>query len=297
LVNFTNDSVLTIADSASGVRHDAPVRIVSLCPSLTELVFDLGRGADLVGITEYCVHPADGVGAIEKVGGTKTPDSARIVALHPDIVLFNEEENRREDEAELAAAGLACLTTFPKDSLETADMVRTSGAALERRDAAERIALDIERRTQVVRERARTARPVRFAYLIWRKPWMSVNRDTFAHALLAQAGGVNVFAGAATRYPEIELAELRAGEPELVLLCTEPFPFAEKHALELAQATGLAPERFVIADGEYLSWHGSRTPDGVDYAAGLLDAVREGARRRCACRARTSARAGPTCRA
>lgn len=250
------------------------MRIVSLCPSLTELVFDLGRGADLVGITEYCVHPADKVGAIEKVGGTKTPDNARIAALAPDVVLLNEEENRREDEAALSAAGLACLTTFPKDSLETAEMVRTIGAALERPDEAERIARDIEERTRAVRARAAGARPVRFAYLIWRKPWMSVNRDTFAHALLAQAGGVNVFADAATRYPEIGLEELLAGEPDLVLLCTEPFPFAAKHVEELAQATGLSPERFVIADGEYLSWHGSRTPDGIDYAAGLLDAVR-----------------------
>jgi ABC-type Fe3+-hydroxamate transport system substrate-binding protein len=250
------------------------VRIVSLCPSLTELVFDLGRGADLVGITEYCVHPADRVSAIEKVGGTKTPDNARIAALAPDLVLLNEEENRREDAAALAAAGLRCLTTFPKDALETAGMVRAIGAALARPAEAERIARDIEARTHAVRARARGARTVRFAYLIWRKPWMSVNADTFAHALLAQAGGVNVFADRATRYPEITLAELVAGEPELVLLCTEPFPFAAKHVDELARETGLARERFVIADGEYLSWHGSRTPAGIDYAAGLIAAVR-----------------------
>ena len=181
------------------------MRIVSLCPSLTELVFDLGRGDELVGITEYCVHPRDQVGAVEKVGGTKTPDVRRIAALKPDWILMNEEENRVEDARTLQAAGLRCHVSFPRDALETAEMVRDLGAALDARCEAERIAQDIERRTQRVRDAARAAPPVRFAYLIWCKPWMSVNKDTFAHALLAQAGGQNVFGERDERYPEIKL--------------------------------------------------------------------------------------------
>lgn len=254
------------------------MRIVSLCPSLTELVFDLGLGDDLVGITEYCVHPAEGVARVESVGGTKTPDVERIVELRPDIVLFNEEENRREDEEALSAAGLSCLTTFPRNSLETADMVRTIGKALQREDAAEAIALDIEERTSRVLADAAGHAPVRWTYLIWRKPWMTVNADTFASAMLDQAGGENVFAEHDVRYPEITIDELRAARPELVLLCTEPFPFADKHVDELVQATGFERERFVLADGEYLSWHGSRTPAGVDYAAGLISACRSRSR-------------------
>ena len=250
------------------------MRVVSLCPSLTELVFDLGLGASLVGITEYCVHPADGVRAVEKVGGTKTPDVARIAALEPDLVLLNEEENRREDAEALAAAGVPCHVSFPRDALETAAMVRDIGAALGRQADAERIARDIEQRTARVRADARGAREVSWAYLIWRKPWMSVNADTFAHALLAQAGGRNVFAERAERYPTVTVEELAAADPDLVLLCSEPFPFEEKHARELSEATGLPLERFVLADGEYLSWHGSRTPAGVDYAASLIDAAR-----------------------
>ncbi|MFN0243914.1 MAG: helical backbone metal receptor [Planctomycetota bacterium] len=250
------------------------MRIVSLCPSLTELVFDLGRGADLVGVTEYCVHPAQGVREIEKVGGTKTPKVERIVALAPDLVLLNEEENRREDADELAARGVRCLSTFPRECAGTADMVRTIGAALERAGDAQRIALAIETRAARVRERARGLAPVSFAYLIWRKPWMSVNRDTFAHALLSQAGGANVFGGLATRYPEISLEDLRSAAPRLVLLCTEPYPFARKHVEELASATGWPESCFVIADGEYLSWHGSRTPDGIDYAEKLIASAR-----------------------
>jgi len=250
------------------------MRIVSLCPSLTELVYDLGRGDDLVGITKFCIHPADRVASVEKVGGTKDPKVDRIIELAPDVVLFNEEENRRADYDALEAGGVRCLNTFPKDSLETADMVRVIGDALERTECAESIAKDIEAHTARVRAAAQGARPVTWAYLIWREPWMTVNRDTFAHALLEQAGGVNVFADRETRYDTITLKDLAAADPELVLLCTEPFPFKDSHADELAELTGLPRERFVIADGEYLSWHGSRTPDGIDYAAQLLDTAR-----------------------
>ena len=246
------------------------MRIVSLCPSLTELVFDLGLGGSLAGITRWCVHPAEGVKQIEKVGGTKDPDVARIAALAPDLVLVNEEENRAEDAAALRAAGLALHASFPRTVQETADMVRSIGAAVQRPAEAERIARDIKARAARARAAAAGAPPVRFAYLIWRKPWMAVNRDTFAHALLALAGGRNVFGERAERYPEISAGDLAAADPELVLLSTEPFPFTEKHAAELAAASGLSPERLRIADGEYLSWHGSRTPDGIDYAAGLI---------------------------
>jgi ABC-type Fe3+-hydroxamate transport system substrate-binding protein len=249
------------------------VRIVSLCPSLTELVFALGRGDELVGVTDYCVHPAEGVAAVEKVGGTKTPKVARIVELAPDIVLLNEEENRIEDAQALEAHAVRCLNTFPKDALETAAMVRTIGAALQRDEAAERIALDIETRAKRVADAARGRREVSWAYLIWRKPWMSVNRDTFASALLSLAGGRNVFGDAPTRYPEIRIEELVAADPQLVLLCTEPFPFEARHIDELCTLTGWPRSRFRIADGEYLSWHGSRTPAGIDYAASLIDSV------------------------
>ena len=251
------------------------MRIVSLCPSLTELVFDLGRGEQLVGITDYCVHPADRVGAIEHVGGTKTPDVARIAELAPDMVLLNEEENRSEDAEALRAADIRCHASMPRDTQETAAMVRSIGAELGAADAAEAIALDIERRAARVRGEAADVPDVPFAYLIWRKPWMTVNRDTFAHALLTLAGGSNVFAQEPERYPEIEAAELARRGAKLVLLCTEPFPFEQKHMIELAQTTGLPRERFAIADGEYLSWHGSRTPDGIDYASGLIEGARE----------------------
>ena len=246
------------------------MRIVSLCPSLTELVYDLKRGDELVGITEYCIHPAERVKTVEKVGGTKNPNVERIAALAPDIVLFNEEENRREDEAALSEAGVHCLTTFPRDCEGTAEMVEIIGASLERSEEAARIAADIRARTKRVVAAAKDRAPVTWAYLIWRKPWMSVNADTFTHALLCQAGGLNVFADTEARFPTVTTEELASHDPDRIFLCTEPFPFEEKHITELAEATGLPRERFQVADGEYLSWHGSRTPDGIDYAERLI---------------------------
>src|ERR671929_132415 len=130
------------------------MRIVSLCPSLTELVFDLGRGDDLVGRTKFCVHPAGRVDRVESVGGTKNPKVARIVELAPDMVLLNEEENRREDAEALAAAGVRCHVSFPRDAASTARMVRDIGALLGRPAEGERIAADIERRSAGGRQRA-----------------------------------------------------------------------------------------------------------------------------------------------
>lgn len=246
------------------------MRIVSLCPSLTELAFDLGRGDELVGRTKFCVHPADRVGAVEKVGGTKNPKIERIIELAPDLVLLNEEENRREDAEALEAAGLRCHVSFPRNATETAAMVRSIAAALDAEPEGERIAADIEARHRRVAEAARGRDPVRFAYLIWRNPWMTVNDDTFVSSLLGDAGGRNAFADRPERYPTIAADELAAADPELVLLSTEPFPFKPSHADELSALTGLGRERFHIVDGELLSWHGSRTPAGIDYAEQVI---------------------------
>ncbi|MDH3254456.1 MAG: helical backbone metal receptor [Acidobacteriota bacterium] len=257
-----------------------PVRIVSLCPSLTELIFDLGRGRDLVAITDYCVRPAIGTAGIEKVGGTKTPAVERIIALAPDLVLLNDEENCIEDARALAQAGLSCLSTLPRNPTETAAMVRSVGRAVERTESAEKIAREIESRAARVADRADSHKPVRFAYVIWRKPWMTVNGDTYAHSLLALAGGINVFEQHRDRYPELSSRDLAVARPAVVFLGSEPFPFDQEHARELAQVTDLAPSCFVLADGELLSWHGSRTAQGIDYAARLIEEARTTSRGR-----------------
>lgn len=246
------------------------MKIVSLCPSLTELVFDLGLGDALVGRTKFCVHPEGRVDAVEKVGGTKNPKIERIVELAPDLVLMNDEENRKEDASALAAAGLRIHSSMPRTASETAAMVRAIGVALGRSREAESIAADIERRADRVRRDAVKYPPVRYACLIWREPIMTISDDTFIAGLLSLAGGQNVFATRPDRYPVITATDLHDADPLLILLPSEPFPFQEKHVEELATLTRLPRERFRLADGELLSWHGSRTPRGIDYAESLL---------------------------
>src|SRR5690606_20456253 len=153
---------------------------------------------------------------------------------------------------------------------ETAEMVRSIGAALEREREADRIAAAIEAGAARVREAAKGRPPVRYAYLIWRRPWMTVSDDTFIASLLALPGGVNVFGDAPERYPEITAAALAAAAPDRVFLSSEPFPFKEAHADELAEASGLPRSVFRFVDGELLSWHGSRTIAGIDYAERVL---------------------------
>lgn len=258
--------------ASSPPRH--ALRLVSLCPSITELLFDLGAGEALVGRTKFCIHPAGGVRAVEKVGGTKNPKVERIIELAPDVVFMNAEENRAEDAQALEAAGLVVHASLPRTAADTAQMVREIGAATGRSEAAEGIAREIEARAARVQAVARGRPAVRFAYLIWRDPWMSASADTYVSELLGLAGGVNVFAAAAARYPVITPQELRAASPDVVLLSSEPFPFRAGHADELAGLSALPRERIRLVDGELLSWHGSRTPRGIDYAEEIIDASR-----------------------
>lgn len=227
-----------------------------------------------MGRTKFCIHPQPGVQSVEKVGGTKNPKIDRIVELSPDLVLLNEEENRIEDAEALAAAGVPCHVSMPRDVSETASMVRSIGSAVGRGSAAEVIATDIETRAARVSRTAATGPPVSFAYLIWRDPLMSLNSDTFVSAMLSLPGGRNVFADELDRYPEISSERLGVSNPDRVFLSSEPFPFSEAHADEISADTGLPRDRFRLVDGEMLSWHGSRTPAGIDYAEMLIREAR-----------------------
>jgi len=244
------------------------MRLASLCPSLTELAFLLGRGDDVIAITTYCEEPADRVTDIETIGGTKDPDTDRLVALAPDLVLLNREENRREDADALAAAGLALHVSYPRTVEDARDLVLDLGRVLDADAAARELADAIDAE---IAAHGLPTDPVPFAYLIWRKPFMAADSASYVSAVCERVGGRNVFAaapGAEAGYPSFDAAELAALDPAVVLLSSEPFPFAEKHRVELAEATGLPLERFVLADGKDLSWHGSRT------AAGLREARR-----------------------
>ena len=244
-----------------------PGRIVSLVPSLTEAVCILGRGDRLVGVTRFCTEPADIVGGLPKVGGTKNPDLARIIELRPELVLVNAEENRAEDFQTLSAAGLILFVSFPRDLESAAASLQRLGAVLDTSEIADHIAADLRQ------ARLHTTATVRVFCPIWRKPWMSFNRDTYPHDVLSCAGAHNICAEFAERYPIVELPEIATFDPEVVLLPDEPYPFAERHRrflFDLRETSAWRNDRVHFVDGKMLFWYGPRTAQGVRYLRELL---------------------------
>jgi ABC-type Fe3+-hydroxamate transport system substrate-binding protein len=244
------------------------MRLVSLCPSLTETLFRLGLGASLVGRTKFCVEPHGAIEAVERVSGTKNPKLERIVALRPDLVLMNEEENRREDAEALRAAQISVLSTFAKDVPGAIESVRQLGRAIGAEGQALQLAQALEQRADEVATRAMQRPKVRFAYLIWRKPYMAAARGTYIDGLLSLAGGENVVADPGSRYPEIDTAAL--DHADAILLSSEPFPFTSRHREELHEETAIPAARIHLVDGQQLSWHGARTLEGLAYAERLF---------------------------
>ena len=233
------------------IRLDAPPRrIVSLVPSQTELLADLGLDAEVVGVTRFCVHPAAWKTEKTIVGGTKNVNIERVRALRSDLVLSNLEENTRADVEKLDAFAPVFVTDV-RDVPGALEMICTVGRLTERDVRAERLAAEIKAGFAKL-EKARVRRA---AYLIWREPYMSVGGDTFIHDVLERGGFENVF-GARRRYPEVTLEEIVAARPDVVLLSSEPYPFGEKHIEEIHATLPTLDVRLV--DGELFSWYGSR---------------------------------------
>ncbi len=228
------------------------MRLVSLVPSLTELLFWLGAGQAVVGRTRFCTEPAGLVESVEAVGGTKNPDVDRIAALGPDIVIANREENRREDVETLAARGLRVLVTDIVD-LESAERV-----VLELGELVGQLRRAQELVEQIEEARA-GARPTgaRVFVPVWRRPLLGLGRDTFGHAMIAAGGGTNVLAARA-RYPAVTLEEVRTLAPTLILLPDEPYRSGPQHIPEFES---VAPAQ--VVDGKLLWWYGPRTPSAI----------------------------------
>lgn len=244
------------------------MKLVSLCPSITKLLVDLDLGQYLVGVTPYCIHPAAVVDAVEKVGGTKDPKLERIRDLAPDWVFLNREENRLPDALWLQEQGVRCHTSHPCTVDDTLAFIDELGRLFGRNTQAA-AKNDAIRAARARLHAKNKGAPRRFAYLIWRKPWMTVNGTTYISNLIAESGAENVFADAAVPFPTFEADELAACAPDMVLLSSEPFPFKQKHIDELAGKSGLAPERFHLVDGELFSWHAAFTAEGLDALADM----------------------------
>lgn len=257
-------------------------RYVSLVPSLTETLFELGVGESVVGATKFCVHPRPAVDDVQRVGGTKDPRIDRILAVAPTLVLVNQEENRLEDVERLRAAGLAVHVTFPRRVADVPPMLRELGELVERPARGEELAREVEAAIEEVRIAALERPPVPFAVLIWREPWLAAGPGTFLSDLVTVAGGVNVISESpgAAPYPEVEPGSLAALGPRRILLPSEPFPFRDRHLDELSRRTRIGPAAFLRCDGELLTWHGSRTAAGLRAAARWLHRPETAARPR-----------------
>ncbi len=225
-------------------------RIISLVPSLTELLIDLGLEDKLVGRTKFCIHPEQEVLLIPSIGGTKNPNIEKILSLKPDLIITNKEENRKEDVVELAKHTEVIVTEI--DTIDDAlEWILKLATKLDKVSESKVMVSEIN---QLI-SRKPALKPIKTAYFIWKNPWMTIGNDTYIHDVMKQYGLVNVFRNQ-TRYPTTNFDELSAINPELILLSSEPFPFKEKHLSELQE---VCPDsKIELVNGEWFSWYGSR---------------------------------------
>lgn len=241
------------------ILDKTPRRIVSLVPSQTELLCDLGLQDSLVGVTKFCVHPKNIRKEKAVVGGTKKVNLKKIGALHPDIILCNKEENTQEIVIELekiAPVHVSNVISF-EDSL---DLIYKYGEIYNEHNITARLIKELESAKNNFK--ILPGKKLRVAYLIWKEPWMAVGGNTFINSILEINGWENVFRNESSRYPVIELTDLHTQNPDLVLLSSEPFPFSEKHKNFLEEQTGI---KVKLVDGEFFSWYGSRLLPAFNY--------------------------------
>lgn len=228
-----------------------PIRIISIVPSQSEFLWDLGLRDELVGITKFCIHPNEMYSSIERVGGTKKLDIEKIRALKPDLIIGNKEENERSDVELLQKefnVWMSDIYTF-EDSFE---MITQLGIILGKEFEARKIVDAI--RTSLTEIKDIFSKHT-VAYFIWNKPYMLAAKNTFIDFVLNYVGLTNAFSHL-ERYPEVDENALKKEDPDLCFLSSEPFPFKEEHLIELQKT--LPNSKIVIVDGEVFSWYGSR---------------------------------------
>ncbi len=227
-----------------------PRKIISLVPSLTELLFDLGLEKQIAGRTRFCIHPEEKAERVEIMGGTKNPRLDKIRQVRPDLIIANREENRKEDVSELQELFDVMVTDI--NTIEDALLaIHEIGSRCGAEEAARELISSIRSELDSVPDEP----PLTAAYMIWKDPWMTVGGDTYIHSVLTHWNLENIFGGQ-KRYPKTTLHELSEAEPDVILLSSEPYPFREKHIDEVEMACPAS--RILPVDGEWFSWYGSR---------------------------------------
>ncbi len=260
------ESTQTITDQMGRIVQVPmlPKRIISLVPSQTELLYDLGLNEEVVGQTLFCIHPSSHHQSKPRVGGTKQVKHDVIASLNPDLIIGNKEENAQQDIEQLMKTYPVWMSDIQNlnDALE---MITQVGSLVGKTQEASQIRSVIE---QGFHKLQTASTPKKVLYLIWRKPWMAAGHDTFINDMLSRLGLTNVAISQTSRYPELTNEQVAAENPEVILLSSEPYPFKEKHMAELQD---LCPNaKIILVDGELFSWYGSRLQHSVTYFNNLL---------------------------
>ena len=237
------------------------MKVVSLVPSITELLFTLGLNDEVTGLTKFCVHPRHWLQTKTIIGGTKNVYIEKVKALQPTLIIANKEENVKEQVEELAKVAKLLLTDVNNYD-EALQMISAVASAVNKTPQASKLISQIQWAFASINiTQVKTA-----AYLIWKDPYMTVGSDTFISDMMRRAGYENVF-DKLLRYPQITIADIKERNPQYVLLSSEPYPFQQKHVVELQEL--LPYSKFILADGEMFSWYGSRMLLSADYFSSL----------------------------
>jgi ABC-type Fe3+-hydroxamate transport system substrate-binding protein len=242
-----------------------PKRIISIVPSQTELLFDLGLDEEITGITKFCIHPADKIKQKVKIGGTKQLNISLIKELNPDLIIGNKEENEQTQIEELMELFPVWMSDI-SDLDGALDMIGKVGALVGKSEKAGQLNNQIKQQFSYITSQQIN---LRVAYLIWRKPYMLAGTGTFIDAMLQNCGLANAFT--AERYPEVSNEQLLAAKPDVVLLSSEPYPFGEKHIREFESL--LPHAKVKLVDGEIFSWYGSRLLHAPKYFKELVNSL------------------------
>jgi ABC-type Fe3+-hydroxamate transport system substrate-binding protein len=270
---------LTVVDAfgRSLTVGQRPERIVSLVPSLTEALFAFGLEQEIVGVTRFCVEPRRGVAGKAKVGGTKALDVAKIKALKPDLVVASAEENNLADVAQLIDHGCPVFVTLATSVEGAIQLLRQLATITDTTAAAGPIIQEAKEALASMVAAGAGRERVRVFCPIWRNPYMTCGSATYTGDLIAACGGRNVFGERQERYPHLELAEMAALDPQVILLPSEPYRFTERHKADFgafAEVTAVKNGHIFLVDGRTVTWYGPRIARSLSEVKRLLDIAR-----------------------
>lgn len=253
-----------------------PQRVVCFIPSLTETLFSLGLEGRIVGVSRYCKYPPEKVAAVARIGGIHDADREKILSLKADLVIANMEENKKEDVEYLESEGLRVYVTFPKTLDDLLFLIGELGEMMGTRSRAEEIIREARREYEETLSRTKDRRRVRVFYPVWRRPYYSINADTFIHHMITVCGGENIFADREKRYFPVSLEEVAERKPELILLPSEPYVFKEAHKKDFTpypDIPAVSQGKLLLVDGELVCWYGVRSGKGLRYLREILQGL------------------------